>query len=138
MRIFLDANILFSAAYSDSAVRRLVKDLCETSCSLVADPYVLEEALRNLEVHRPEAVVWLHDFSRSLTIVVTNRSSREIPPDIRLPDKDIPVLATALGAGCDILATGDSRHFGPLFGKTFGRLTILSPVDTARAVLGQR
>jgi hypothetical protein len=42
------------------------------------------------------------------------------------------VLATAIDAGCDILVTGDSRHFGPLFGRTLGRLKILSPVDTAR------
>jgi predicted nucleic acid-binding protein len=59
-----------------------------------------------------------------------------IPPEIDLPEKDLPVLATAIDAGCDILVTGDSRHFGPLFGRTLGRLKILSPVDTARGVLG--
>jgi uncharacterized protein len=136
MRIFLDANILFSAAYSEAAVRRLIKDLKSASCSLVADRYVFEEALRNLTIQRSEAVPRLHKLVGLLTIVATHISSSAIPPDIHLPDKDVPVLASAIDAGCDILMTGDSRHFGPLFGRSIGGLYIRSPVDTARVVLG--
>ncbi len=48
MRIFLDANILFSAARADGAVRQLLA-LCEDrGHELWADAYVLEEARRNL------------------------------------------------------------------------------------------
>lgn len=136
MRIFLDANILFSAAYSDSAVRRLLKDLQAAFCTLVADRYVLEEALRNLSIHRPGSVPVLHKLVTSLTILPICRSPVEIPPDIQLPAKDIPVLAGAIEAGCHILMTGDFRYFGMLFGRTIGGVTIRSPVDTARAVLG--
>lgn len=135
MRIFLDANILFSAAYSDGALRHLIKDLKSASCSLIADRYVLEEALRNLGLHRPEAVPRLHELVGSLTIVSTHISSSAIPPDIHLHDKDIPVLASAIEAGCDILLTGDSRHFGPLFERSIGGLSIRSPVDTAKRIL---
>lgn len=135
MRIFLDANVLFSAAYSDSAMRRLVTDLLTASHSLVADRYVLEEALRNLAIQRPESVSWLHVFAGSLTIVPTRQFSTEIPPDTPLPDKDVPVLAAAIDAECDILMTGDSRHLSPLFGRTIGGVSIYSPVETARIVL---
>jgi predicted nucleic acid-binding protein len=135
MRIFLDANILFSAAYSDAALRWLVKDLKSASCSLITDRYVLEEALRNLALQRPEAVPRLHELVGSLTIVPTHLSSRMIPPDIHLPDKKIPVLASAIDAGCNILMTGDSRHFGPLFNRTIGGVLIHSPVDTAKRIL---
>ena len=48
MRIFLDANILFSAARSAGAVRQLVQALQAGGHSLVADAYVGEEARRNL------------------------------------------------------------------------------------------
>ena len=68
MRIFLDANILFSAAYSDAALRRLIKDFEAVSCSLVADRYVFEEALRNLTIQRSEAVPRLHELVSLLTI----------------------------------------------------------------------
>lgn len=136
MKISLDANILFSAAYSDSAVRRLVKNLNNKSCVLVADRYVLEEALRNLSIHRPAAVPELHELVKLLAIVPTRLFSAEIPTDINLPDKDVPVLSGAIDADCDILMTGDSRHFGQLFGRTIAGVTIYSPVDTARIVLG--
>ena len=136
MRVFLDANILFSAAYSDTAVRRLLKDLKSSSCSLAADRYVFEEALRNLTIQRSEAIPRLHELMREVTIVPTHISSSKIPPDINLPDKDIPVLASAIEAGCDILMTGDTRHFSTLFGRSIGGLSIRSPVETAKRILG--
>jgi len=136
MRIFLDANILFSAAFSGGAVRRLISELQNASCTLIADNYVIEEACRNLSIQRPDAVPFLQLLIKSLKIVPTRRSSAEIPPDIQLPEKDIPVLAGAIAAGCDILMTGDSRHFGHLFGRSIGGVTIRSPLDTARASMG--
>ena len=136
MRIFLDANILFSAAYADSAVRRLINDLKAASCSLVADRYVFEEALRNLTIQRAEAIPRLHELVGLLTIVPTHISSSAIPAGIQLLEKDIPVLASAIEAGCDILMTGDTRHFDPLFGRSIGRLYVRSPGDTAKQILG--
>ena len=44
MRIFLDANILFSAAKSTGAVRQLLKMLQATGHVLVVDDYVKIEA----------------------------------------------------------------------------------------------
>src|SRR6056297_3107635 len=136
MRIFLHANILFSAAFTDGAIRRLLKGLRNADRTLVADRYVIEEALKNLSIHRHETVSVLHKLITSLSVVPTHRSCTKIPANIHLPDKDIPVLAGAIHACCDSLMTGDSRHFGQLFGKTVGGVTIRSPVDTAKAVLG--
>ena len=52
MRIFLDANILFSAAKSVGALRQLLGQLLgqlnEWGHKLVADDYVATEARRNL------------------------------------------------------------------------------------------
>ena len=138
MRIFLDANILFSAAYSDGAVRRLIRDLQDADCILVADRYVIEEALRNISIHRPDAVSRFSILVNSLKTVPACRSTAEIPTEIQLPEKDIPVLAGAIAAGCDILMTGDSRHFGPFFGRSIGGVTIRTPLDTARTILGQQ
>lgn len=50
MRIFLDANILFSAAKTDRAVRHLLDLLHADGHEILADGYVLEEARRNLVV----------------------------------------------------------------------------------------
>ena len=48
MRIFLDANGLFSAAQSAGAVRQLVQALQADGHALVADEYVATEARRNI------------------------------------------------------------------------------------------
>lgn len=47
--IFLDANILFSAAYGSPAVKRLQEKAKSNECSLLASKYVIEEARRNLD-----------------------------------------------------------------------------------------
>src|SRR3984893_688206 len=48
VRIFLDANILFSAAKSEGFVRRLLDLLAADGHTLCADAYGAEEARRNL------------------------------------------------------------------------------------------
>ena len=48
MRIFLDANVLFSAARSAGAIRQLIRALQADGHALVADEYVATEARRNI------------------------------------------------------------------------------------------
>ena len=50
MHVFLDANILFSAAKSAGAVRELLTRLLARGHVLCADQYVITEARRNLEL----------------------------------------------------------------------------------------
>ena len=137
MYIFLDANILFSGAFSDGAIRRLIHDIRDASHTMVADRYVIEEARRNIAIHRVEALEFLHNYTAALTIVPTRYSlpAGTMPRGIRIPEKVIPVLATAIDARCTILMTGDERYFGPLFGKTVAGVTICPPVEVARMLI---
>ena len=57
MRIFLDANVVFSASKSDGAVRLLVRRLLDAGHECLADEYVVIEARRNLEAKGPEAML---------------------------------------------------------------------------------
>ena len=52
-----------------------------------------------------------------------------------LPEKDRPVLAAAIDLRCQALITGDRTHFGTLYGKTVGGVTIHSPRSLAEALL---
>lgn len=129
MRVFLDANILFSAAKSPGALRHFLKGLHDRSHTLIADSYVVGEAERNLAAKFPSA---LDDFSLIIgTVEVAARASRplsaEIAPD--LPEKDRPVLAAAIHHRCDILLTGDKAHFGPYYGKSIQGVEIHSPAS---------
>lgn len=132
MRIFLDANILFSAAKSAGTVRGFLSDLKSGDHMLVADAYVVGEARRNIETKFPAA---LGDFESLLDQVEWSTEvywslPGEIAPE--LPEKDRPVLAAAIQRRCDVLVTGDKRHFGVLYGQNIGGVIIHSPASLAR------
>jgi hypothetical protein len=54
MRLFLDANVLFSAAKSAGPMRELLMSLVRADHDLRADDYVVEEARRNLALKNPK------------------------------------------------------------------------------------
>ena len=136
MRIFRDANILFSAARADGAVRQLLA-LCETAGhELWADAYVFEEARRNLAAKAPNGLPALAAMAARIRIGSLIASSALLPDTMVLPEKDRPVLAAAIHHRCDILVTGDRTHFGALYGKTIRGVTVLSPALLADAVSG--
>jgi predicted nucleic acid-binding protein len=128
MRIFLDANMLFSAAKSDGAIRQLLKLLRESRHILVADSFVVEEARRNLARKADPSGSTALDALLSVIEVgsVTHHPSGAEWLDW-LPAKDRPVLASAAGQGCAVLMTGDRAHFGSGYGKRFNGVRILSP-----------
>lgn len=135
MRIFLDANILFSAARADGAVRQLLA-LCEDrGHELWADAYVLEEARRNLAAKTPAGLPVLSAMAARISIGNLIVGNNLLPDIMVLPEKDRPVLAAAIHHRCDILVTGDRTHFGPLYGATIRGVTVLSPAMLAESAL---
>lgn len=136
MRVFLDANILFSAAKSDGAVRALLRLLVERGHECWADAYVVAEARRNLVVKGPEALQVLDALLAHLSVAATAPLAALAADVAWLPEKDRPVLAAAIRLGCDALVTGDRTHFGPGYGQAFGGVTLHSPRSLAEQVLG--
>lgn len=131
MRIFLDANILFSAGKSNGAIRTFLGKLRELGHTLVADGYVIGEARRNIESKFPSS---LDDFDAVMQNMETpGVVSGPLPIEFAsaLPEKDRPVLAAAIHLRCHILLTGDKTHFEPLFGKTIAGVTVHSPASLA-------
>lgn len=136
MRIFLDANILFSAAKSDGAVRRLLDLLIKAGHECCVDGYVVEEARRNLVAKALGGLTALEALLPRLRVSEIQHADRALEAALPLPEKDRPVLAAAIRHGCGALVTGDKSHFGPLFGKTIRGVTIHSPRSLAEALLG--
>jgi hypothetical protein len=135
VRIFLDANILFSAAKSEGAVRELVNRLRAQGHVLCADEYVLAEAERNLASKGAHAL-------GDLAILREKIECDPFRPDKlpegmadALPEKDRPVLAAAIRLRCHALVTGDRTHFGALYGTTIAGVVVHSPRSLAEAVL---
>ena len=135
MRIFLDANILFSAAKTDGALRRLIRLLRAKGHECWADGYVLEEARRNLEAKAPEGLQALELIVAGIKLADAHPADAGPNIPVQLPEKDRPVLAAAVRLGCEALVTGDRSHFGALYGKTVAGVAIHSPRSLAEALL---
>lgn len=135
MRVFLDANILFSAAKSDGAVRALLHLLVDRGHECWADAYVVTEARRNLAAKGPEALQTLDALLGHLTVAAAGPAGTAADAVSWLPEKDRPVLAAAIRLGCDVLVTGDRTHFDAGYGKAFGSVTIDSPRSLAERPL---
>jgi len=136
MRIFLDANLLFSAGKSDGAVRRFINLLLKNGHTLVADPYVKEEAERNIQLKYPESQQDLTGVLRRISIQPSATAPAFLPSSVLLDEKDRPVLAAAIKAGCGLLITGDTTHFSALFGKTVQGVLILNLRQAAEMLDG--
>jgi uncharacterized protein len=135
MRIFLDANVLFSAAKSDGAVRQLVQLLLRARHQCFVDGYVVEEARRNLAAKAPDGVPVLEALLAKFHVAAGHIGDTETEVTAPLPQKDRPVLAAAIQLACDALVTGDRTHFGFAYGKTLGGVAIHSPRSIAETVL---
>jgi hypothetical protein len=113
MRVFADANVLFSAADPASATRILLEALF-THATVVVNEHVWEEARRNITMKRPGLANGLEELKSKLHF----SSKMEPVAECHLPDDDQPVLGGAVAARCSHLWTGDKHHFGHLYGKT--------------------
>ncbi|TAH34391.1 MAG: PIN domain-containing protein [Planctomycetota bacterium] len=135
MRIFLDANILFSAAKSDGAVRQLLDLLIAAGHECWVDAYVTEEARRNLDAKAPPGLPALNALlARVRTAGVQPHAAASVAA-AALPEKDRPVLAAANRLRCEALVTGDRTHFGDFYGRRIAGVTIHSPRSLAEALL---
>lgn len=135
MRIFLDANVLFSAARSAGAVRQLVYAVHAAGHMLVADEYVATEARRNVAAKASgDAMDYLHALLGQIEVSPVQYPGTAQAALLWLPEKDRPVLLAAMTLKCDALVTGDRTHFGAGYGKVFGGVTLYSPAQLAQAL----
>jgi predicted nucleic acid-binding protein len=130
-RLFLDANVLFSASYRESAGLLRLWDLPEAV--LMTSGYAAEEARRNLETDAARARL---ERLLSRTTLVAEAPDVQLPASVRLPAKDRPILQAAIAASASWLVTGDLRDFGALMGKQVLGVRVETPGRTL-ATLGR-
>lgn len=121
MRVFLDANVLFSASNAGSNISRLVKLLLEQGTAVTSD-FAIEEARRNIETKRPGWAAEFSTLAQSMEVV----RSVQFPLPVTIADKDRPILCTAIRAGCHALVTSDRQHFGHLYDQSVQGATVVT------------
>ena len=110
-RLFLDANVLFTAAHNPGGKAALVVEAAQCGhWRLVSSNYAVEEARRNLGRKFPGRLAELERLLVHVEVAATVRQIASSPP---LPEKDHPIFATAVAGRATHLLTGDIRDFGP-------------------------
>ena len=104
--IFLDANVLFSAAYSPYAGLRRLWTL--PVARLITSVYAAEETRRNLS--NPGQRSDLEELLGSLEVVPTAfPTDHPLLSALELTAKDRPILLAAISVGATHLLSGDFR-----------------------------
>lgn len=130
MKVFLDANVLFSASDSGSATRHLLDRVLHAGAA-VTSPHAWEEARRNLAQKRAQHLQGLSALQCQVSIT----HAFKLPSGVDLPDKDLPILAGAIGANCSHLWTSDRLHFGSLYGRVVHGVRIVSSLQLAEELM---
>jgi predicted nucleic acid-binding protein len=137
VRLFLDANVLFTAAHNPDGRSAAIFRLAGAGlCTLVTSPHALEEARRNLKLKHAGAAGALEELIAA-TSVEREAPSKGIAWALEqgLPLKDAPILAAAVQARCDVLVTGDRTHFGSLYGHRVRGVEVLPPGEALDRLL---
>ena len=136
VRIFLDANVLFSAAKSDGFVRRLLELLLADGHVLCADGYVAEEARRNLAAKGSQGLPALAALLDRLELAPLQADPMSVTGLSALPVKD--ATRPRSGRAHDLahaLVTGDRTHFGRFYGRRLAGVAVHSPRTLAEWLL---
>ncbi len=125
--VFLDANVLFSAALRGPAFE-LIWELAQLGrIRLVTSTHCRIEASANIERKRPRSAARLDRLLMEVE-PAPNPTAQQIAEARRLvPEKDAPVLAAAVAVGAVVLVTGDLKHFGGLMERDDLPLRVRSP-----------
>ncbi len=137
MRVFLDANVLFSAAHSTGSPLHGFFRLAEAGvCELLASPFALDEARRNIARKQPAMIAELERLIQRITIC-REAGAEEVlrARSTGLPDKDAPILAAAVQAKADMLVTGDRADFGGFYERKLHGVEILTPRAALERIL---
>lgn len=121
-KLFLDANVLFSAAYRRNSGLLVLWKL--TGVDLVSSSYAVEEAHRNLGGAQKTE---LEALLNKVKIVKAVPTDVILEPTIYLPEKDKPILFAAIYSKTTHLITGDVTHFGDHFNSTINGVLIINP-----------
>jgi len=122
-RLFLDANVLFTAVHNPDGKAALIIALgSEGVWELRTSALAVEEARRNIAVKYPAL---LAHFDELLLAMIMTSEQPGLPFPEGLIEKDRPIFQAAFGCKATHLITGDTAHFGRFMTKPNNSLGII-------------
>jgi predicted nucleic acid-binding protein len=134
IRVFVDSSVLLAAAISPFGASRdlIVSTLVEGRFQLSVSSLVLQETSRNLAQKSPDALPYfdlLEQFLTPYQVFPSKELIESVAQNVEL--KDAPIVAGAVVADADFLATFDRRHLlvrADLIRDRFG-VTVATPAE---------
>lgn len=108
--MFLDANVLFTAAHNPDGKSALIISLgVKGAWEVYTSGFAVEEARRNIKVKYPAVEKTFDELFSAITVV---SESPDAPYPADLDEKDRPIFQAAYACRATHLITGDIAHFG--------------------------
>jgi predicted nucleic acid-binding protein len=137
MRLFLDANVLFTAAHNpEGKAAFIISHGRVDTWDIFTSAFAVEESERNLAAKYPGSERRLLPLLKSITVIGEHPDAP--CPDI-LNERDRAIFRAAFACNATYLLTGDIDHFGPLMNKptkTSG-INILTPAQFLSSLLSK-
>ena len=128
-RIFLDANVLFTAAHNPQGKAAFIVELGGKGYwKLYSSVYAVAESRRNLEIKFPDQLSRFEILLENIHIIKRQQNKIHLPGLVK---KDQPILQAAMECSATHLITGDVKDFGQYMNKpeeTF-TINIQTPAD---------
>ncbi|MHC1727653.1 MAG: DNA-binding protein [Syntrophobacteraceae bacterium] len=123
MRVFLDANLLFSVAHNPGGKTAFVIELGGAGHFLLfTSDAALVEAERNLAAKYPHSLPILEALMNNINLLAADHSA---PFPDGLPIKDAVIFQAAVGCHATHFLTADLRHFGPFMNRPDAAFSII-------------
>lgn len=122
-RLFLDANVLFSGAWRGGGFVRALFELDDVE--RITSHAVVREA--HAALARFSAEDGLGALLMRVAIIESGPIDAVPAEALLLAEKDVHVLAAALGCGATHLITGDVKHFGPFMERAEFPIRVMAP-----------
>lgn len=110
-RLFLDANVLFTAAHNPAGKAALVIELGGKGYwEVLTSTFAVEEARRNIALKFPDCLPRLEKFLADVAVFASRLCGS---CSLSLSPQDRMIFLSALKCKATHLLTGDIKHFGP-------------------------
>ena len=130
LKVFLDSNVIFSAAYSGKEKSRsyLFFELQTLNIiKIYISNLVKFESIHNIKIKKPEKLDFLNELLSKADIIEDVDVYYEFAKN--LPENDKIILSSAIYRDIDFFITGNTKDFLTFYNKKLKNTLILTPKD---------
>ena len=130
LKVFLDSNVVFSAAYSEKekSSSYIFFELQNLNIiKIYISNLVKFESIHNIKIKKPEKLDFLNELLSKVYIIEDVDVYYEFAKN--LPENDRIILSSAIYHDIDFFITGNTKDFLTFYNKKLKNTLILTPKD---------